>query len=303
MKKCIIFGCGYVGTHFAKQAIQLGYQVSALTRNDERVAELKEIGVSKVVQCDLDSDQWHQEFRGEYQFVVNAVSSAGNGMEGYRKSYLNGQESIARWIASEKVKVGTWVFTGSTSVYPQSGDAAVTENASHQGVGESGQILLEAEAVMKDCEQFIGRWFVARLAGIYGPSRHYIWDQLKAGSREFAGACHHYVNYIHLEDICTALWAIVDSVLTNKNKVYNVADGQPTRKKELILWVAKELGIEEGEIQFQPGKVFSKRRVLFNGEIPSRIISANRIMKELAWKPMYPDFRCGYRKLMKLDAE
>lgn len=297
MKRCIIFGCGYVGFAFAKQALSLGYQVSALTRNVQKISELKNLGVHQTLQYELDGEGWHDELNGHYDFVLNTVSSAGNGLAGYEKSYLGGQHSILRWLEKKNATAGTWIFTSSTSVYPQTNDVLVTEEASHEGLGESGKILLAGERVMREAESVVDRWFVARLAGIYGPSRHHILDQLSAGERVFAGACTHYVNYIHLHDICTALWAMVDSLPTNKNKIYNVADGQPARKQELVRWLAAEMGISEG-ISFDATAASSPRRTLFNGQVPSRKISPQKLMKELAWQPKYANYQAGYRALI-----
>ena len=48
----------------------------------------------EVIVADLDSEAWYDQFSGAYESVVNCVSSAGGGIDGYRKSYLEGQRSI-----------------------------------------------------------------------------------------------------------------------------------------------------------------------------------------------------------------
>lgn len=75
----MIFGCGYVGRALAQRLLQAGVRVGALTRNADKAAELKALGLQEVVVADLDSDAWHDALSGTYGAVVNCVSSAGGG--------------------------------------------------------------------------------------------------------------------------------------------------------------------------------------------------------------------------------
>lgn len=76
----MIFGCGYVGRALAQRLLQAGVRVGALTRNADKAAELKALGLQEVVVADLDSDAWHDALSGTYGAVVNCVSSAGGGL-------------------------------------------------------------------------------------------------------------------------------------------------------------------------------------------------------------------------------
>src|SRR4051794_36558855 len=116
-KRLIIFGCGYVGSAVARRAVQAGWKVRALTRNPEKAAALRNQGIDVVV-ADLASQAWHATFAAGADFVLNAVSSGGAGLEGYRHSYVEGMRSLLSWIRAG-APVGTLVYTSSTSVYPQ----------------------------------------------------------------------------------------------------------------------------------------------------------------------------------------
>ena len=80
-KSVIIFGCGYIGTTLAEVLLAAGVRVGALTRNVEKAARLRELGVHEVIVADLDSEAWHSQFSGAYESVVNCVSSAGGGID------------------------------------------------------------------------------------------------------------------------------------------------------------------------------------------------------------------------------
>ena len=67
-------------------------RVGALTRNAERVAELRALGVSEIVKRNLIRLTGMGMLKGLWEWV-NCVSSAGGGLEGYRKSYIEGQKT------------------------------------------------------------------------------------------------------------------------------------------------------------------------------------------------------------------
>src|SRR6266542_3935752 len=127
-QRLVIFGCGYIGIAVAREAIAAGVHVTALTRNAEKAKALSQLGVEVVVD-DLAGDVWHPKIAGGADYVLNAVSSGGGGIEGYRHSYLEGMKSILRWAVATG-PVGTLVYTSITWVYPQDGGVVVDETAS-----------------------------------------------------------------------------------------------------------------------------------------------------------------------------
>ena len=187
-KRLVIFGCGYVGAEVARQAVARGVRVTALTRNEAKAEALRADGVEVVV-ADLASDAWHGRIVGGADFVLNCVSSGGGGVEGYVRSYLEGTESILTW-AHATGAAGTLIYTSSTSVYPQGGGAVVDETAATDRLAERPKVLLETEDLIAGTgrtspRRAAGRWFILRLAGIYGPSRANLLEQVRIG--EVAG--------------------------------------------------------------------------------------------------------------------
>ncbi|MGJ8650417.1 MAG: NAD-dependent epimerase/dehydratase family protein [Opitutaceae bacterium] len=291
-KSLMIFGCGYVGTALAAHCIAAGVRVGALTRNPEKAARLREMGVAEVVVADLQASSWHEELSGEYEAIVNCVSSAGGGLEGYRQSYLAGQASILKWTEGRSIRC--YVYTSSTSVYPQDGAVSVDESADTNGAPETGKVILESEQLIADAAARLGRWYVLRLAGIYGPKRHYLLDQLRDGITTIAGRGDYTLNLIHLEDIVSALCAAL-SAETAPSGIYNIADDSPSSKAALVEWLAKEL--EMAVPAFDPDNV-SSRVTRRGGRMPDRKISNTKAKSLLGWAPKYSDFREGYQALL-----
>lgn len=282
-----IFGCGYVGTALARYLIDQGVRVGALTRNPDKVARLRTLGLAEVIEAELDSNNWHSQIEGRYAAVVNCVSSAGGGLEGYRKSYVDGQRSILEWAKTQAI--GTYVYTSSTSVYPQDGGETVDETADTSAAPPTGQVILESEAMLADASDRLGRWFVLRLAGIYGPGRHYLLDQLREGAGEIPGSGDYALNMIHLEDIVAAMCVALSGEAPSG--IYNIVDDAPVTKSEVLTWLAERMGLPVPA--FNPDKV-SERLKRRGGRMPHRYLSNAKACAQLGWLPKYPSYREGY---------
>lgn len=283
----MIFGCGYVGTEIARQAGARGLRVTALTRNEAVAAGLSATGVEVVV-ADLADDAWHGRIAGRVDFALNCVSSGGGGLDGYRRSYVGGMASAMAWAAARGA-AGTFVYTGSTSVYPQGGGVRVAEAASTDGAGDRAHLLVEAENRLRANRGACDRWFVLRLAGIYGPSRHHLLDQVRAGT--IAGRGDHRLNLIHRDDICAAVWAAFDAPPAVRDEIFNVADDGAAAKGEIAAWLAARLGVPPPRFTGEPA---AGRR----GVTPDRTIANDKLKAVLGWRPAFPTFREGYENLL-----
>jgi nucleoside-diphosphate-sugar epimerase len=292
-KSVMIFGCGYVGTALAKILLSEGVRVGALTRNGTKASQLRELGIHEVIEADLADEAWHKQLAETYESVVNCVSSAGGGIDGYRHSYLEGQRCILNWAKTQKIR--SFLFTSSTSVYPQGNHATVDETADTDGAAETGQVLLEAERLLADSSEQWERWYILRLAGIYGPGRHYLLDLLRAGTETIPGRGDYTLNLIHRDDIVSAICATLSVSHPKESGIYNLADNHPEAKETILHWLAAELGIECP--QFDPQHI-SPRLQRRGGLMPSRNILNEKAKSTLAWLPQYPSFREGYHDIL-----
>ena len=289
--RLVVFGCGYVGAATAAWAQARGATVTALTRNPATAAALRAAGIEVVV-ADLAGSDWHAAIPGGAEWVLNSVSSGGGGIDGYRRSYVEGTRSVVAWARSAG-GIGTLVYTGSTSVYPQGDGAAVDETAPTDAAGERPGLLLAAEAAVRGAEAEAGcrRSFVLRLAGIYGPGRHHVLDQLRSGAGEIAGAGSHRLNLVHRDDIVGAIAACFLARPEQGGGIFNVADDAPAPKAEVVAWLAGRLGVPVPRFTGEPA---GGRRAV----TPDRIIVNRRAREVLGWVPRYPSYREGYANLL-----
>lgn len=285
-----LFGCGYVGRRVAELALAAGHEVSALTRNPETGDELEKLGV-RVVCSELSSTAWHGLLEPDGAWVVNTVSAGGRGLAGYEQSYRDGMSSLLAWCRRGNGPAAL-VYTSSTSVYPQGHDAQIDETAPAEPENETGRILRAAEQLLLEAALPVSRRYVLRLAGIYGPGRHHLLDQLRTGQEVIAGRPGDWLNLIHRDDAARAIWACLqDARPLGGPYLYNVCDGSPGRREEVVAWLASQLGRPAPAFTGEPAT--GRRQVT-----PSRRIVAERLRTELHWTPAFPDYRSGYQALL-----
>jgi nucleoside-diphosphate-sugar epimerase len=284
-KHLVIFGCGYLGGEIARWSADRGVRVTALTRNEEKAAALRAAGITAVV-AELAGDAWHPAIGGA-DLVLNCVSSGGGGAEAYRRSYLAGMKSVLAW-AEQHGPVGTLVYTSSTSVYPQDGGVRVGETSPVAGRDERSAVLVETEALLPANPQAVRHCLVLRLAGIYGPGRTHLLQQVRTG--RVSGAAAHHLNLIHRDDACAAIWAALAHAPVPGSHLFNVADDGAATKAEVTAWLAGRLGVPAPRFTGEPA----------GGRAPAldRIIVNARLKSVLGWSPRFPTYREGYASLL-----
>ncbi len=284
----LVLGAGYVGEGVCRRAVASGVATTALTRNPVTAERLSALGVRTVV-ADLAGREWHADVPAASTQVVVCVGSGRGGVEGYRHSYLQGMESVVAWGRSRSA-TGTLVYTSSTSVYPQGDGARVDETApTPPAASERASLLLRTEETART---WPGRAFILRLSGIYGPGRHHLLDQLRAGGSVLAGRGDHRLNLIHRDDIVEAVWMALEAPSTLAGQVFNVTDDEPVAKEACVRWLCSRLGRTPPVFSGQAAE--GRQRVT-----PDRIIDNLRIKSVLGWKPRFSGFREGYRALLE----
>lgn len=282
-----------MGTAVAEKWLAAGHKVWGVSRNAQTLARIDHPEFRPVI-AEVDSSAWHKEVPHSPEIVLNCVSSAGGGVEGYRKSYLGGNQSLVDWAG--KARPGRILYTSSTAVYPFTDGREVWEkDAGGPDLSETGSVVFESEKVLLS-DSFCGpSTTVLRLAGIYGPGRHYLLDQVRAGDRVIAGRGDYYLNLIFREDIVAAIDSVL-AVPATKGRAYNVSDGSPTPKAEVVNWIADRLGMPRPV--FDPNaKSRRKMRINRAGASPNRQIRIDEIQADARWKPSYPSFRDGFVRL------
>ncbi|MCA1660384.1 MAG: NAD-dependent epimerase/dehydratase family protein, partial [Verrucomicrobiaceae bacterium] len=162
MARVLIAGCGYVGEAAADLYYGQKWEVEGWTGSAESAKRLANRPYP-VRAIDITDRAAVAAACGDFDVVVQCVSTKGGDVEDYRGLYLEGARNLLQRFPNSR-----FLFTSSTSVYAQTDGTAVDETSPAEPIHEKGKILRETE------ELILGAGgIVARLAGIHGPGRSF----------------------------------------------------------------------------------------------------------------------------------
>jgi nucleoside-diphosphate-sugar epimerase len=284
-RRLLVLGCGYIGAEVCRRAPSAGWVARGVVRSADSASRLRAEGLD-VVALDVLSDDLNALGKS-WDAVVYALSAGGGGDDAYRAAYAEGPVRVSAWAARAGAKA--LVLTSSTGVYRQDGE--VDESSPAGGDAASDRIVAGEQAVLNST---VPSRSVLRLGGLYGPGRHYLLDQLRRGERTVGGRVDHRINYLHRDDAASAVLAACAA--PSGSRVLNVTDGQPVTKEALARWICARLG--GGGPIFDPSAPAGPRARRSVRAQPDRVVRADRIRKELGWKPIYPDVYAGLAPLL-----
>lgn len=273
----LVLGCGYLGRRVADAWKTAGHDVSAVTRSAERAATLAGAGLNPVV-ADLTRET--PEFP-PVDSAIFAVSWDRNSGTTPRQVYLEGLQRAVDGLTKTSPKLRTFVFVSTTGVYGDGEGGEVDESTACRPTRESGQAYVEAERFLAD-SPLGDRAIVLRLAGIYGPGRIPLLNELQRQEplavREEAS-----LNLIHVDDAVTTILACEERA--PRPSLYCVADGHPVRRGEWYRAVASAFGLPE-PVFGQPAADGGRR----GGD---KLVRNDKLRREIDPPFRYPSYREG----------
>ena len=273
----LIAGCGDVGCRLSKRLIENGHTVYGLRRNIDELPD----GIHPV-QAELTDPEKLGSWPQNIDYVVYCAAAGRQGEEGYRKTYLEGLENVLNRLKVMATPPKRTFFTSSTAVYHQNDGAWVDELSPTHPEGFSGQVMLEAEAMLASSELPAT---AVRFGGIYGPGRNYMVNRVKAGE-VFASEPLVYGNRIHAEDCAGLLSWLIEKDQSGEgvHPLYLGVDCDPSPLSDVTRWIAEELGVENVKETAVSGRGSKRCR-------------NNRVL-ESGYMFRYPGYKDGYRELL-----
>ena len=219
-------------------------------------------------------------------YVVVTLTPAGFDDNSYRRVFVDGLANVLAALA-ESPSLKRLLFVSSTSVYHQRDGQWVDEHSETAPTSFSGQRLLQAERLLADSGV---PHSVVRFAGIYGPGRRRLIEQVMAKQ-----GCEQqpvlYTNRIHRDDCVGFLAHLIhcDRRGDALQKLYLGVDNEPVSMWELKHWLALQLHIDPAAMTaLAPSRRGSKR-------------CSNRRLLASGYQLLYPDYRKGYGELLRTD--
>ena len=103
------FGCGYIGTRLAELCLEMGWEVTALTRNATTADLLSAKGVNSVV-ANLKDKDWHRLISRSKIILSIVLVLPNQHLRGYESSYRMGMQSILEWLGGASKPVDALLF-------------------------------------------------------------------------------------------------------------------------------------------------------------------------------------------------
>lgn len=301
MSSVLIAGCGDVGTRLGLLLAADGEQVRGLRRNPSALP-----AVIEPVRGDLATGEGLRSAADGVETLVYAAAADGFSDAAYRSAYVDGLARVLDALDTAKAPLSRVLFTSSTGVYGQDDGGWVDETSPTEPQGFSGRRLLEAERLALGCGRPAA---VLRLAGIYGPGRTRLIDEVRGGAAIVPDDAEPlWTNRIHADDCAGALRHLVRLPLDAMAGVWLGADDEPTDRAAVLDFVADRLGVArprrvqvaDAPPRVRPRDLAQQRTV---GAAPSRGRGANKRcsnakLKRSGWVPRFPTFREGYAELI-----
>jgi nucleoside-diphosphate-sugar epimerase len=280
MKQVVIAGCGDVGIALAERLQAHGWKVYGLRRDPAGLPE----GIEPIA-ADLTDPTRPVDWPQRVDYLVYCPAAGKRDAELYHRLYVQGLQNVIAWLAESRQKPFL-LQVSSTGVYAQSQGEWVTENSPALADSDTARALIEAEDVALRSGLPAS---VVRLAGIYGPGRNRLVEQVRTGVHVPAEPPQ-YSNRIHRDDAAgllehLLLEADADELLA---PCYLGVDDEPASLHEVASWLAERLGVKLLAEGPGFGRQGSKR-------------CSNELARESGWEPKYPTYREGYAAM--LDSE
>lgn len=285
-----VIGCGYVGMRVAANLAKQGHQVYGVRRFISDSTPFESAGI---IPLSIDITQPKQLYRipDSVRWVVNAVSSSKRGADAYRKVYLEATQSLIHYLHNTRIQ--RYLHVSSTSVYGQTDGSRVDETSERGATSLTSRILIEAEDLLLHTQQKnLFPAIIARVSGIYGPGRGYLFHQYLRNEATMDGDGSRYLNMIHVDDLASALIRALE--IGRPGQAYNLTDSRPVTQYEFLSWLATELD------KPLPPSASSKKHKQRKRPITNKRVSNQRLLNELGFHFQFPTYREGYTENIRI---
>ena len=307
MKVFLAGATGAIGRSLVPQLIEAGHEVTAITRSEEKLGMISQLGAEPVL-CDVfDSGRLGSVVaRAEPDAVINELTDLPQSLNPRKLSeYYAANNRVRRegtvnlLDAARAAGVRRFLAQGSAYWYAPMGGPVKTEEAplyldAPAPIGLAVKTMKEVEDSVLSANGIEG--VVLRYGMFYGPGTWYAKDgdvgrRIRKRRYPIIGNGEGTYSFIHVDDAASATVAALGRT---RPGVYNVVDDEPATAAEWMPVYAEALGAK------RPPRVpaFVARliagRALVEWSLSLRGASNEKIKEELGWRPQYESWRRGF---------
>ena len=192
-------------------------------------------------------------------------------------------KNFSKFLENSSVK---WItYLSATSVYGDHKGEWVDENSKTNPISNNGVARLKAENSWASLEKNKNLPVqIFRLSGIYSNEKN-ILVRLKLGDVKLINKKNHYFSRIHIDDIANILFKSLSKF--KSGEIYNLSDDKPSSSKEITLYGAKMLNIENIE-SIEIDAIKSETLKSFYND--SKKVSNKKVKNYFSYSLMYPSY-------------
>lgn len=281
-RSALIVGCGDLGTEAGLRLRDLGWRVLGVRRSPDHLPTTIEGRAGDLVH-DRPKD-WARLARtlpDHLDALIFAPAADERTEPAYRAVYRDGPLRVLDALEAVGRRPGRVLAVSSTAVHGEDDGSDVDEDTPVAPTTPTGRALADAEDAL---HAYRPDAIVLRLAGIYGPGRTRLIDQVRRGEAMLPDEPA-LTNRIHRDDAAAAIVHLLTRV-ADPEGLYLGVDHAPSDRGEILRFLAAELGAPvpaHGSTQRHRGG--NKR--LHN----DRLVATG-------FRFAYPTYREGYRAVL-----
>jgi nucleoside-diphosphate-sugar epimerase len=299
---------GAIGRRLVPHLVEAGHEVTAITRSEEKLDELYELGAEPAL-CDVfDAERLGSVVaQAVPEAVINELTNLPQSLKPRKlKEYYAANNRVRRegtrnlLSAALGAGVRRFLVQGAAYWYAPAYGPVKTEEApppyldAPAPIGPAVETISEVEDAMLSAEGIEG--VVLRYGMFYGPGTWYAKDgdvgrQVRKRRYPMIGKGEGTYSFIHVDDAASATVAALERA---RPGIYNVVDDEPATAAEWMPVYAEALGAK------RPLRVpaFLARVIagdaLVTWMLGLRGASNVKIKRELGWRPRYESWREGF---------
>ena len=307
MKVFLAGATGAIGRRLVPQLVKAGHHVTAITRQEQKLAKLYELGAEPIL-CDaFDAGKLGSIVaRTEPDAMVNELTDLPQSLNPRKlKEYYAANNRVRRegtknlLSAARGAGVRRFLTQGSAYWYAPTGEPVKTETAplyldAPPPIGPAVQTIKEVEEAVLSADGIEG--IVLRYGMFYGPGTWYakngdVGRQVRKRRYPMIGNGEGTYSFIHVDDAASATAAALEGA---RPGIYNVVDDDPATAAEWMPVYAEALGAK------RPLRVpvFLARMIAGDALVTWMLgltgASNEKIKEELGWRPQYESWRRGF---------
>lgn len=272
----LIAGCGDLGTEAGLRFAAAGFSVLGWRRSAEKIP-------APLTGQAADLTGSLPTIPADTEVVVISTAARERSEAAYRSAYVDGTANVLDALDRDGVHPRRILFVSSTAVYGDAGGGWLDEDSPTAPASVTGAVIREAEDLLHSRRPDA---VVLRLAGIYGPGRTRLIDQVRSGTADPGQG--QLTNRIHRDDAAAAIVHLTTAV-ADPAPLYLGVDNEPVEKREVLRFLAAELGTELGPEEPSNSSRGGNRRL------------SNTRLLSTGFEFSYPTFREGYRAVLAGD--